>query len=76
MIPMAAAACYSNILKNYFAVRNRASVIAIKPTATEFAKENVQLFTIYKQDSDDETQLELIFGWLYYLIENVKNTLK
>ena len=76
MIPMAAAACYSNILKNYFAVRNRASVIAIKPTATEFAKENVQLFTIYKQDSDDETQLELIFGWIYYLIENVKNTLK
>ena len=45
MIPMAAAACYSNILKNYFAVRNRASVIAIKPTATEFAKENVYLFT-------------------------------
>ena len=45
MIPMAAAACYSNILKNYFAVRNIALVIAIKPTATEFAKENVYLFT-------------------------------
>ena len=74
MIPMAAAACYSNILKNYFAVRNIASVIAIKPTATEFVKENV--LSIYKQDSDDETQLELIFGWLYHLIENVKNTLK